>query len=119
MSTLETRLADLDQMISQGKILETLEPFFAEGCRFVEVADGAMRESRVAQGEHLSGFFATLKGFNGATLLGSAVQGDTTFSEWRFDMQAGDGSQILWNEVLVRRGGDGMVVEEKYYNATA
>ena len=119
METLESRLHALDQMITEGKILETLEPFFAEPCRFVEMTNGASRESRAAQHEHLSGFFATLKGFNGATLLSSAIQGDTSLSEWRFDMEAGDGSQILWNEVLVRRWENGSVVEEKYYNATA
>lgn len=119
MSPTTSQLHALDEMIAKGKILETLPLYFAESCVFTEMGDGAMRANRSAQHGHLSGFFATLKGFNGATLHSSAVAGDTTLSEWTFDMVAGDGSSIVWKEVLVRQWQGGKVVEEKYYNATA
>lgn len=119
MSNITRELEALDAMVAQGKILESLPEYFAENCAFTEMADGATRPSRNAQHEHLSGFFSTLKGFNGATLHSSAVNGDTSLSEWTFDMIAGDGSSIIWHEVLVRRWQDGKVVAEKYYNATS
>ena len=119
MSDIGKRVGELDAMTGKGEILDALEAFYCENCTFTEVADGSSRNSRKAQHEHLSGFFSTLKGFNGATLHSSAVGDDVTHSEWTFDMTAGDGSSIVWNEVLIRRWRDGKVVEEKFYNASA
>lgn len=111
-----TRLnAELDAMTGEGKILEALEKFYAEGCTFQEGQD-TPRVGRAAQHAHLSGFFATLKAFNGATLHGSGVGEGLTLSEWTFDMEGPDGP-ILWNEILVRRWADGLVVSERFYTA--
>ena len=113
------RAAELDEMTGKGEILEALAAYYAEDCRFTEVADGSSRENRAAQHDHLSGFFASLSGFDGATLHGSAAAGDLSYSEWTFEMTAGDGSPIVWNEILVRRWRDGLVVDEKFYNVSA
>ncbi len=106
-------------MTSKGEMLQCLADFYDENCTFTEAGTGDSRPSRQAQHDHLSGFFATLKGFNGATLHRSAASGDVSFSEWTFDMTAGDGSSIIWNEVLVRQWKDGKVVQEKFYNASS
>ena len=119
MSEIERLNAQLDAMTGKGEILDALKSFYCENCTFTEVADGATRSNRQAQHDHLSGFFSTLKGFNGATLHSSAVGDGVTHSEWTFDMTGGDGAPIVWNEVLVRRWSDGKVVEEKFYNASA
>ena len=76
----------------------------------------ALRRGRQAQHDHLSGFFATLESFNGATLHSAGVGDDVTLNEWTFDMTGPDGP-ILWNEILVRRWADGEVVSERYYTA--
>ncbi len=119
MTDLRQRLTDLDAMTAKGQLLEALDAFYAENCTFTEAADGATRADRKSQHDHLSGFIGSLKGFNSATLHSSAVGDDVTLSEWTFDMTAGDGSSIVWNEVLVRRWRDGAVVEERFYNAAA
>ncbi len=46
---------------------------------------------RDAQHAHLSGFFSTLKAFNGATLHAAATNGDRSLSESTFDMIGPDG----------------------------
>ncbi len=117
MSEVAALTQELDTMTAAGAILDALDKYYSESCTFTEMAGGASRENRQAQHDHLSGFFSTLEGFNGAALHGSAVRGDLSYSEWTFDMTAGDGSPIVWNEVLVRRWKDGKVVEEKFYNA--
>lgn len=119
MTEIERLNAELDAMTARGEILDALDKFYCPDCTFTEVADGATRGDRQAQREHLSGFFSTLEGFNGATLHSSAVGDDVSHSEWTFDMTGGDGRSIVWNEVLVRRWSDGKVVEEKFYNAAA
>ena len=106
----------LNEQTAKGQILEALAAFYCERCTFEE-GDGSRRESRQAQHDHLSAFFATLEGFNGAKLHASAVGDDVSMSEWTFDMTGGDGEPIVWNEVLVRRWHDGKVVSEKFYQA--
>lgn len=103
-------------LTKQGKILESIDEFYAADCVFIE-ADGSRRSSKAAQRAHLEKFFSSLKGFDGATLHSAAVGDDTSMSEWTFKMTAGDGAPIVWNEVLVRRWRDGMIVSEKYYQA--
>ncbi len=110
---------ELDAMTGEGKILDALAKFYAEDCTFQE-GNGEARVGRAAQHAHLSGFFATLKAFNGATLRASGVSGGVgegvSLSEWTFDMEGPEGP-ILWNEILVRRWRNGKVVSERFYTA--
>jgi ketosteroid isomerase-like protein len=107
--------AQLDARTGKGEILEALGEFYAEDCTFQE-GNGEARVGRATQHEHLSGFFSTLKAFNGATLHASGVGDNVTLSEWTFDMEGPDGP-ILWNEILVRRWNGGKVVSERFYTA--
>ena len=113
-------IADLEGKINalklEGKILDAIDHYFADDCVFTE-GDGSNRPNKAAQRAHLEGFFGSLQSFDGATLHGSAAQGNFSASEWTFKMTAGDGSAIVWNEVLIRTWRDGKVVSEKYYMA--
>lgn len=117
MSTnIEVLERELNAMTGQGKILEALQQFYADDCKFQE-GNGASRNGKHAQHSYLADFFKTLKAFNGATLHGSAVSPNYSASEWTFDMTGGDGKRMVWNEILVRRWCDGQVVSEKFYQA--
>lgn len=118
MSDLQQQLDALDAMTGKGDILPALDMYYADDCVFTEAADRSARNNKQAQHEHLSGFFASLSGFNSATLHGSAAGDNVTYSEWTFDMTAGDGSAIVWNEVLVRRWSHGKVIAETFYNVS-
>ncbi len=113
---LEHLETSLNAETQSGNILGALEKFYADHCTFEE-GDGSRREDRAAQHAHLSAFFATLEGFNGATLHGQAVGDDITISEWTFDMTGPGGTSIVWNEVLVRRWRHSKVVSERFYQA--
>ena len=108
--------ADLNTLTSEGKILDGLEKYYADNCRFREGNEPPI-EGKAAQRERLSELFASLKGFNGATLHSSTVGDGVTFGEWTFDMVDGNGEAMVWNEVLVRHWQDGLVVSERYYQA--
>jgi len=111
LASLEAAVNDLTR---EGKMLDSIEQHYADNCKFIE-SDGSSRQSKAEQVAHLSGFFGTLKSFDGATLHGSAIGNDYATSEWTFNMTADDGSKIEWNEVLVRSWKDGKVVSEDYY----
>ena len=103
--TLET---ELNLLTSQGKILEALEQFYAPEASFQE-GNALPKPGKQNHHDFLSGFFATLKSFNGATLHAQAVGENVTMSEWTFDLTGPEGP-ILWNEVLRRQWKDGKVV---------
>jgi ketosteroid isomerase-like protein len=106
----------LNEMTAKGQILEALARFYAEDCVFEE-GDGSRRRGRQSQHEHLSAFFAGLKGLDSATLHAQATGEGVGLSEWTFAMTAGDGTPIVWNEVLVRRWENDRVVSERFYQA--
>ena len=66
-------------------------------------------------GYFLEGFFASLSSFDGATLHNQTVSDNASMSEWTFKMTAGDGSAIVWHEVLVREWQNDKIVSEKFY----
>ncbi len=105
----------LNEMTAKGKILDALEQYYAESCTFQE-GNEPPRVGREAQHNHLSGFFKTLKSFNGAMLHSQGIGNNVSITEWTFDMTGPDGP-ILWNEVLVRNWKDGKVVTERFYTA--
>ncbi len=106
--------AAVNSLTKEGKILDSIEQYYADNCVFIE-SDGSSRQSKAAQSEHLSGFFSSLKSFDGATLHGQAAGDNYSASEWTFNMTGGDGGKIEWNEVLVRTWENGKVTSEKYY----
>jgi ketosteroid isomerase-like protein len=106
----------LNEMTAKGQILDALSKHYADDCVFVE-GDGSRLVNRKAQHDHLAGFLATLKGFNGATLHAQSMGDGVSMSEWTFDMTAADGSPIVWNEALVRRWKDDRVISERFYQA--
>lgn len=106
----------LNALNRQGKILDGLDRFYADDCTFQEGNEEPIR-GKATQRDRLSKMFASLKGFNGATLHSQAVGDGLTMSEWTFDMTGGDGQSIIWNEVLVRHWHGGQVVRERFYQA--
>lgn len=113
-NNLEQLEAAVNNLTRQGKMLDSIDQYYSDNCIFVE-SDGSSRKTKADQLAHLTGFFGTLKSFDGATLHGAATGKDYATSEWTFNMTAGDGAKIEWNEVLVRSWKDGKVVSEAYY----
>ncbi len=106
--------AAINEYTGKGAMLDAIAEHYADNCVFTE-SDGSSRQNKAEQIAHLTGFFATLKSFDGAKLHGSAIGDNYATSEWTFNMTAQDGSEIEWNEVLVRSWKDGKVIAETYY----
>jgi ketosteroid isomerase-like protein len=113
-NTIETLETAANALMKQGKMIESIDKYFADNCVFVE-PDGARRSSRKDERAHLEKFFASLKSFDGATLHAQAVGNNVSMAEWTFKMTGGDGKAIVWNEVLVRTWRNDLIVSEKYY----
>ena len=104
----------INTLSAEGKMLEAIDQYYAENCIFTE-SDGSSRQSKAEQIAHLTGFFGTLKSFDGAKLHGAATSENYGTSQWTFNMTSQDGTAIEWNEVLVRNWANGKVISETYY----
>ena len=60
-------------------------------------------------------FYNSVGDFHAAKLIGSAVSGDRSYSEWEFDFTLRNGARVTLAEVCARRWRDGRVVFERFY----
>ena len=117
-SKLNEREQALNARIQAGDVLGAFQEFYAPNVKMREGSSEEATAGKDANQERLEEFLGSLKQFNGATLHSYTVGEDVTMSEWTFDMVAGDGSPIIWNEVIRRQWTGGLVSDERYYTTT-
>ena len=104
----------LNQQIQSGAILEAFERFYAdevvmqENAEVPKIGKDACRQAERA-------FLDAVEQFHGARLLGSAVSGDTSYSEWEFDVTYKGAGRVKLTQVAARRWKDGLIVHERFY----
>lgn len=113
-----TRLdRELNDAVLEGRILEAFEQFYAPGIVMQENNRPAT-VGKDANREREQRFVESIEQFHHGALLGSAVHGDLSFSEWLMDVTFKGGVRAKLEQVAVRRWHNGQVVSERfYYNA--
>ena len=105
---------ELNQKILAGDILNAFEKFYAEDVVMQENLD-APKVGKEVNREAEKQFLASVEGFHGVTLMGSAVNGDVSFSEWEMDLTFKGAPRMKMTQVAVRRWTDGLVSHERFY----
>jgi ketosteroid isomerase-like protein len=112
-STLQ-RDHELNQRVLAGDILGAFEEFYAD--------DVVMQENTTDPfvGKDLNrdrekAFVESLAEVHGVQLLGAAVNGDRSYSEWVLDVTFKNGTRYALTQVAVRQWKDGKVVHERFY----
>ena len=117
-ATVQTNVAslenELNQQILSGDILGAFDKFYADDVvmqentaePFVGKAFNRKREEE---------FVNSIETFHGAQVLGSAVNGDTSYSEWNMEVTFKGGLRITLAQVAARRWKDGQIVHERFY----
>ena len=114
MSNVATLDKELNDMILGGKAIEAFEKFYAGDVEMRENADTPVR-GKDANRKREEEFFSSIQEFHGAELVGSAVTGDTSFSEWMWDVTLKGVGRIKMEQTAVRRWKDGQVATERFY----
>jgi ketosteroid isomerase-like protein len=104
----------LNQQIQAGAILEALEKFYADDVVMQENTDAPKVGKGVCRQAERA-FLDAVETFHGAKLLGSAVNGDTSYSEWEFDATYKGAGRVKLTQVAARRWKDGQIVHERFY----
>ena len=114
MSNIESSDRELNALIQAGKALETFDRFYADDVEMQENL-GVATKGRAVNLEREQGMWAPTTTIHKIELLSSAVSGDTSLSEWLFDVTLGNGYHIQMTEVSRRKWKDGKVVHERFY----
>ncbi len=104
----------LNDQIAKGDILGAFDRFYADNVSMQENADEPF-VGKAANRKRQEEFLASVEQFHSATLLASAVNGDTTFTEWELDATYKGGARIKMAEVAVRHWENGQIVQERFY----
>ena len=118
MSSTQELEKELNDQILAGQIMDAFERFYADD---VEMREGsqAPTKGKDANRERERQFVESIAEFHGAGVTASAVDGDTSLSEWWMDVTFKDGSRKKLEQAVVRRWRDGLVTNERFYYDTA
>ena len=104
----------LNKQILSGDALGAFESFYADDVVMQENSD----EPRVGKDVNRKleqDFFSSIEQFHGAKVLGTAVNGDISYSEWEYDFTPKGGKRLKLTQVAARRWRNGKVVHERFY----
>jgi ketosteroid isomerase-like protein len=104
----------LNGMILTGCALDAFEELYADDVVMQENSDEprvGKEVNRKAEQE----FFASIGEWHDGKMLGSAVNGDTSFSQWFMDLTFKNGTRYTLSQVAVRKWKDGKVVHERFF----
>jgi ketosteroid isomerase-like protein len=104
----------LNEMVLTGKALDAFEKFYAEDIVMQENSE-APRVGKAVNREAEIAFFSSIAEFHEGKMPASAVNGDTTFSEWFMDVTLKNGTRYKLAQVAVRKWKDGKIVHERFF----
>ena len=105
---------DLNDKILAGKVMEGFEQYYADDVVMQENSEAPFAGkdfNRTREQE----FLGSIAEWHGAKVEGSAVNGDTTFSQWWMDVTFKNGFRYTNAQVAVRKWKDGKIVHERFF----
>ena len=114
MKQLKDLVAEKNEMITKGQILEAIEKYFAPDAKIVDFTGrlGNGKEDIIA-GQKKT--VELIEKVNEISVHRVGVGDDVTFAEFIFDIDLKDGSKIYWHEIIYSVWKDGKIVYEEYF----
>ena len=113
-SNTAARDRELNQAILAGDILNAFEKFYADDVVMHE-NDSPPFTGKSVNRKREEDFVNSVQEFHEARLLGEAVNGDTSYSEWEYDLTFKSGIRVKLQQVAARRWKNGQVSHERFY----
>lgn len=104
----------LNTMIVQGKSVDAFHKFYADNV-VAQENDEPERIGRDVWLRARQDMEKNIKKFD-ARVLAHAANGDTSFSEWEFNLEIEGMGAIKMIQVAVRRWKDGKIIRERFYH---
>lgn len=113
---LKEQVKQIDELVSQGDMVNAISNFFSENARTSDYAN-VKTTSKSQMIEKMNGFLGAIENVNQIKHHRTLVDGNASASEFTFDFSMKDGSKIHWHEIIRRVWNEGKVVEEQYFEA--
>ncbi|MEQ9402150.1 MAG: hypothetical protein RIM99_01085 [Cyclobacteriaceae bacterium] len=107
-------LDEMDGMVLKGEIPQAVDKFFADDAMTQDV-DGSKTTTKEQAVEKLTGFVGSIANVKEITLLNSTATDNVTMSEFLFNFDMKDGTEIKWHEVIRRVWNGNKVINEQYF----
>lgn len=104
----------LNQQILAGDILNAFEKFYADDVVMQENTEEP-RVGKDANRKAEQAFVDSVQEFHGVQLLGAAVEGDRSYSEWVLEVTFKGGTRIKMTQAAARQWKNGQIVHERFY----
>ncbi len=115
---IKEQVQKMDSVVSTGAVVDAVKVFFADNASTSDHGEGGITADKAAMVRKMEGFAGAIAKVNGITLHHSIVEENVSASEFTFDFDMKDGSQIYWHEIIRRIwNSEGKVIQEEYFNA--
>lgn len=104
----------LNQAILAGDILNAFDKFYANDVVMQE-NDSEPFIGKEVNRKREQDFVDRVEKFHGAKLLGEAVNGERSYSEWEYDVTFKGGVRTKMQQVASRQWRNGQVIHERFY----
>lgn len=117
MSSVETSVRELNQLIASGKIIEAMERFYDKNASMQENS-GAPTVGLERNIEREKQFLAQVAQWIGYEVKAVAAGPETAFIESTIDFVNTNGQRVHMEQVSVQRWKNGKIVHERFYYDT-
>lgn len=114
MANIQKLENELNQMIMQGKIKEAMERFYDKNVIMQENLEKPRKGYQACLRTEME-FMENVNKFNKMQLVGDAVNGDVSYSEWDMDIEMKDGHKMKGPQIAARHWKNGKIVHERFY----
>jgi ketosteroid isomerase-like protein len=105
---------ELNQAILAGDMLNAFDKFYANDVVMQE-NDSEPFKGKDVNRKREQEFLNSVEQFHGGKLLGEAVNGDVSYSEWEYDVTFKQAGRVKLQQVAARRWKNGQIVHERFY----
>ncbi len=114
---IKQHVKQMDEMVARGEIIGAIKQFFDKDASTFDYGY-VTTLGKVQMIEKMEGFLGAIAKVNGITHHYTIVDGNISASEFTFDFDMKDGTNIYWHEIIRRIwNNDGKVVNEEFFDA--
>lgn len=114
MNNITESVYGLAEMVSQGKLMEAFEKYYADNVSMQE-NEGDIRTGKDANRKAEEAFVGGITKINEITMLTVAVGDNVSVLEYHFDVEHKDYGRINKNQVAIQRWQNNKITSEKFY----
>lgn len=113
-SQIETALNDLNSLVLRGNALEAFDKYYHNDVEMQENGNPGTKGKAANRLREIE-FLSNVTEFNGASVEGMAINGNTSFVVWSYDYTHKEWGVRKYTQVSVQEWQDGQIVKEQFF----